>query len=360
MQGENMVGLQSITETLKHFLQTFQAHTLFPAAALTFTSLLLCPQYISIRRELDNTEIAIFLIILTIIISNLFAAFNGPIIRFFEGYLHEESFVLNALTGWFFFLNGKKHEKRHKKLIREIIACERDIEKLELIEKEYGSNLSIDTKLNNPDLKRVSYLINHIRAKRNMLLAQLEGEFAPFTTLPTSFGNTLLAFEYYPKKRYKIESVYLWPCLLPILEEKKFMQFLNNEKSRVDFLLNLIVVSFVIAVESILLFLFYEGSLYYPALLCVLVCLIIFLYIAVVFAARDWGTMVKAAFDLYRYDLHKSLHLKPISDGNLHEERKVWDELSEFLIYGNFSRFKGFYYPINLWSDDNKNYGGTE
>jgi hypothetical protein len=339
-----MTGIQSLTEILKQLLQTFQIHTLFPAATLTFITFLICPRYAFFKQKIEDGDIAICLIISTIILSNLFAAFNGLIIRFLEGYEHENNKIVYFFTGWFFSFLSKREEERYRKIKRELKNCTKDFERVKEIELYYERKSVLEKQPYSKEFAQIETLRKNITKKRNKLLIQLDTCFAPSRLQPTSFGNTILAFEYYPMKRYQMEGLCLWPCLQPILDEKKFTYLLNNEKSRLDLLLNSTIVSLIIGIEGFFLFLFYESDWRYLLLCGGFLFLICFFYTASVFAAKDWGTMVKAAFDLYRHDLYQALHLKPLRDGDLNEEKKVWHCISEFFMLGESEDFDGFFY----------------
>ena len=60
--------------------------------------------------------------------------------------------------------------------------------------------------------------------------------------LPTRVGNTIAAFEHYPQIRYKMDSIVLWSRLVPILYKEKYLDFVTQEKTVFDFLLNMFVV----------------------------------------------------------------------------------------------------------------------
>ena len=66
------------------------------------------------------------------------------------------------------------------------------------------------------------------------------------------------------------------------------------------------------------------------------------------YVAKDWGTLVSTAFDLYRDDLKKSLKIISIPK-SLDDEREMWNDISEFIKHSNdtFDRFYEKYWIGN-------------
>lgn len=58
-------------------------------------------------------------------------------------------------------------------------------------------------------------------------------------------------------------------------------------------------------------------------------------YRLAVFVATQYGDLIRASFDLFRYDLLKGLSIKIDSTMPLSREREVWEELSRLLAYGD-------------------------
>ena len=72
----------------------------------------------------------------------------------------------------------------------------------------------------------------------------------------TSLGNSIAAFEDYPRIRYGIDSIALWPRLLPILRDEKYHEYVAQEKMTFDFLLNMLAVTTILGFEFIYFFLY--------------------------------------------------------------------------------------------------------
>jgi hypothetical protein len=161
---------------------------------------------------------------------------------------------------------------------------------------------------------------------------------------PTALGNVMAAFEAYPSQRYGIDAVYMWPRLLPVLNEKKYAIFVEREKEGLDFFLNFSVLSGVLVVESVL----FRWLLGWPMLTRVALvsgCVaFLFYYWGAVSCARNWGDTIKTAFDLYRYELAEWLALEPFGDKV--DETRRWRAVSRFIKRGRWDDFGAFRYPL--------------
>lgn len=334
---------QSLTDALKQILQTFQLPFLFPAIMIVLVSATLNRSYV----QLDDPHHLIMIVLVTVILSYLLYASNIPLIRFLEGYVIRDS--------WFFRFLGRFEEQRYQLLNEQIEHCERMIEQIEDLELESSdSNLLVGKRR-----QRLKYLRSNWELKKAELLdiKQIRFPRSPRRLLPTALGNTIAAFEDYPWDRYRMDSVHLWPRLLPILEKNKFTPFIQNEKSILDFLINSgLAISFII-LELIILGFNKGFDWHYWLVSGLLIGVAYSLYLFAITAAKHWGGMVRVAFDLYRNDLRKALHLPAIPDESLGDERKQWQAVSRFLVLGETQQFKGFVYstPETPASEANQN-----
>lgn len=330
---------KSLTDAIKQILQSLQLSYLFPAAVLVVFSLLLFPSEIN----MDEATVTVLAISGTILLSYLLYSLNIPIIRIAEGYILEES--------WFFKIAHDCEKKRFDKLQSEINKCNRKITDLMRLQTE----LEIAEQLT-PELRQqIKETQEKWLDRRRPLLERLELRYPSLckTPMPTQLGNTIAAFEEYPWKRYCMDAVHLWPRLIPVLEEKKFLTFVQTEKSVFDFLLNIVVVIVLITFEMLFIFAVADPAWKYLIGILVLLAIGYCFYIAANIAAQHWGGMVKVAFDLYREDLRKALYLPPIPEKSLGQERDLWHAVSEFLVFGVEPSFGGFSYALPI-SDDGK------
>jgi hypothetical protein len=196
--------------------------------------------------------------------------------------------------------------------------------------------------------------------------------------MPTRLGNVLKASELYSWRRYRLDAVVIWSRLQPCLPAA-FADPLQDTKTSFDLMVTLsaflllfgLPLSFWIAIKSpgfvpwwaalILALVVLAFRLYIPAvlaglalflpllvawfwhpaswiiqlqtltvLLVTLVALFWLCYQNAVQAALDYGEKIKAAFDLYRWEVLKQLHLQ--LPKNFEEERKLWTEVGGLLL----------------------------
>ena len=169
------------------------------------------------------------------------------------------------------------------------------------------------------------------QARRSKLMEELVQRFPDKEELmlPTPFGNTLRAFETYPRKMYGIESIYGWSRLLAIIP-KEFRELMDNAKTQVDFWVN-------IGFLSILLLLEYAGlAIYTRSLEAWWIPVLIF--VMAVFSpnfarnsAVEWGDYVKSAFDVFAPKLRETLGIPTPTNREL--EKEQWTRFSQAIIY---------------------------
>lgn len=145
---------------------------------------------------------------------------------------------------------------------------------------------------------------------------------------PTRLGNVLVAAEEYPYQLYRLDAVLWWPRLAALLPETIRTQ-IDTALTPMLAMLNL----------SMMLMLFMAGTVatlvavhhWWWQLGCVLIAEILLArvcYLAATIQAEDYGATVRVAFDLYRYDLLKQMHI-PLPD-NLFKERLLWELLNRW------------------------------
>ena len=144
--------------------------------------------------------------------------------------------------------------------------------------------------------------------------------------LPTKFGNILRAFETYSRVMYGADSIPIWTRLLAVIPED-YRQFIDTAKTLVDFWVNTLVVSLVLIVV-------YFGNVIYfkqiRILWLPLICLVVVViaYQQACESAKEWGNLVKAAFDLFLDDLKQQLAITN-SSSDLKQDSKMWFKFSQ-------------------------------
>lgn len=134
--------------------------------------------------------------------------------------------------------------------------------------------------------------------------------------LPTRFGNAIKAFEAYPGAMYGLEGIASWNRLQFLVPERA-TKLINASKAQLDFWVNLMIVFFILSLESFILNNLTIASFGY--VLAGFLC-----YCSAVDAAKEWGRDVKAAFDVYAAALKKSVGIP--SQGCFKSE--FWDAYS--------------------------------
>lgn len=182
--------------------------------------------------------------------------------------------------------------------------------------------------------RRVTLLATHRQlARKARIKNSLHAVYFPRNSKllkPTRLGNILVSAEEYPYQLYRLDAVVWWPRLVSLLPDT-FRSQLDTALTPMIALLNLsmLLISIALGGGSILLLIGYGWM-----------CLFTFIggialaracYIAACNQALDYGQLVRVAFDFYRQDILKQMHI-PIPD-NLVEERLLWDALNA-MTYG--------------------------
>lgn len=226
--------------------------------------------------------------------SNLYYAFNFTIIRILEGYFGWDSPILKPLK------------------------------QIKVLEKK---------KLYNNLLRQKAYYMNSIIGKNAVQYLDTYFPNNKDSILPTRLGNAIKAFEDYPSLRYGIDSVALWPRLAPILVENKYIEFVSQQKSSFDFLINLMIATIICSFELVYLCIYLNKILFCIFILIASFLSIKFLYFGIINGAVQWGFSVRVAFDLYRKDLWTLLRLKSVN--TFSDEINRWKEISNLISSGN-------------------------
>lgn len=266
---------------------------------------------------LDNEWRLVTLSLVVLLLTALLYNLNGPIIRFYEGYPWKDSIL------------GSWRQKVH----RERFVRARD------------RWLGLRRLLAQPTAKTETRH-KHAFDFWNSLGRELNSRYPSDAeaVLPTELGNVIRSFEDYPQRQYGLEAITLWPRLIAKIDERYAAQ-IDDAKSSLDFMLNSSLLCGLLAALFAAVRLYYpvglvETSDWVPAAL-VLVALLAaayLLYQSSIPRAKAWGTMVKGAFDLYRWDLLEALGPweKP---GSREGEAELWDKVSGLLIYSDLTSF---------------------
>jgi len=147
--------------------------------------------------------------------------------------------------------------------------------------------------------------------------------------MPTRLGNILKNLELYPKQRYKIDAVLIWPRLYQLLPES-LLQSIAEAKSSLDLML---VISWLGGLFAFVsgIYLLIVGAAWWLFLVCFWGGLFVawLAYQGALASAILYAHQIKTAFDLYRHELLKQMRWQLPTD--LEDEKKTWDTLCQFL-----------------------------
>lgn len=287
---------------------------------------------------------ALLVILITWVGFGLYSGWNWTV-RLFEGYYFPARLKSKLST---------RLEDEYKKKSSNILNYQGLLHKKELSEQD------------KVDLKDVEY-----KAVRDY--AELSSRY-PIGGgfLPTRLGNVLRSSENYAFERYRMESITFFPKLVHLCP-KDFANQLEETNNKFIFLLNSSFLSLLIGGMCLLLVflrapcfilhpaLFEKGLLHaYGGFACtvsqtpqnffqrgfttlseweyfylgiILLAVGYLIYRIATVMARGYANLIRATFDLYRYDLLKNLRIPMPED--FEDETGTWLTLTNFFIAGN-------------------------
>jgi hypothetical protein len=147
--------------------------------------------------------------------------------------------------------------------------------------------------------------------------------------MPTRLGNMLKNAELYPKDRYKIDAVLIWPRLYNLFPER-FVQTIAGARSALDFMLVLSALGGAFALLSGC-YLLIVGATWWLFLICFWGGLLFawLAYQGALGSALLYAQQIKIGFDLYRNELLKQMRLPLPATPD--EEETWWYEIGQFL-----------------------------
>lgn len=295
----------------------------------------------------------VVLIFVTILGFTLYAL-STYIYKAFEGY----SFILeknSALRRSFI----RRQKRRFKKIESERIFVEKQLEQID-------RKIDRESEINPMNAWREKRLDRYIEKRKMLddrkyaLISDRNENFPPSIDLilPTRFGNILRAAELYPGTRYSIDAVPLWGRLAHVIP-KEGMEKLDEANNQCLFLLNAAVLASVFSVLCLLtiacqgFMLWLKTSIFHQVDVGIYIVLAIlalaiawFFYEASLLNVSQYGSMIRTAYDLYRFKLLEALRLE--LPASLRAERILWRDVSNFMV-GNNS-----YTPLDLLEERDK------
>lgn len=257
------------------------------------------PQQSNLSDTLLYAAIAVLL--LAALFGLVLSSANTAIFRFFEGYG-----AANPLR-----LLIKLERRRHT----------RALDRIEQIEEA---------------LTRTSDEKDALTARYGTTLRRFVAQFPEDIdhVLPTRLGNTIRAFETYPRIMYGLEGIQGWPRLLTVVP-KDYYFFVAASKTQVDLCLNIVVACWLLLIEYAAI----NGRSFgttvqayeYPWIAAALAVASLLFLRAASSAAISWGEWVKASFDVYQEDLKGKLKFVEFEGASSEQEK--WKGFSEAIVY---------------------------
>jgi hypothetical protein len=292
---------------------------LFPVLLfLTAFALVVLPMtpYGGLARALEDAKylaehpgaallVSVFILAASVVLFNL----NIPIVRLYEGYPWKDSLIGRAMTA----LQRRRFEQVRR--VRERLRWLR----------RHARKAGVHDAL--PDLGMVQGRLGLIMNAAYPISAE--------HILPTRLGNTIRAFETYPKRQYEIDAVPLWPRLQAVVPPDR-AQALDGAKTAFDFMIHCSFLSALLGLATAAAGVYWRqvtAGPIAPGVAAPAFALLAYLfYSAALDRAGEWGLQVKTTFDLYRLTLLEKLGYK-VAPANLSEERRMWEAITYSLLY---------------------------
>jgi hypothetical protein len=167
--------------------------------------------------------------------------------------------------------------------------------------------------------------------ERQKLIEKLASRFPSQEglVLATSFGNTMRAFEDYPRVLYQFESIHGW-CRIQAVMSKEYRQLIDSGRAMMDLWVNMWFVGLVVILAYVCLAACtWQAQVWWFPFVAILLTFLIFQLARD--AAERWGELVKGAFDVYLPALCKKLgYALPTTNA---EERHFWLRLSQAMVF---------------------------
>ena len=266
-----------------------------------------------------NLSLIFLSIILITVIAYLLQIFNRIIIQFFEGYWRGKPWVWL----WDFFI---EHQIRKWD---------------DLVEKLHDGYKRADIQKKNQDARFLAMDYEDL----HLLFPTKPKEF-----LPTKLGNILRSAEMYSEERYGMSCAFWWPRLWPLLSENLKSEIEDSLTPMIS-LLNLASLLPFVALCGIFIPLLrkqfllqgtsFADLLFAGSFLIILLVIFWILYEVASTQAVSYGMTIRAAVDLYRFELFKSLHIE--YPKNSIEERIIWTNLQDWLHEADISQAPSHY-----------------
>ncbi|HXQ71002.1 MAG TPA: hypothetical protein VN844_10970 [Pyrinomonadaceae bacterium] len=349
-------------------LGTFLPVVIFIVLALLLLVPYLPPSFsVSMPLDLGQEWRIISISFVAIVMSGLIYNLNIPILRLYEGYPWQDSWIglqLKTIHRNRFDAAQLRIDTMRAALRTMDVTVNKDPLEAAFINEVIDSWKALGGERGAAAISERRWLkawraanadteANDIKTRWQLIDNELRGQFSGYRRtiqhtypdergliLPTRLGNAIRSFEYYSHREYGIDSIEIWPRLVAVIP-KEYAVSIDDSKTTFDFMLNSSLLSLLLCVLILFSGLLYPASLlslwnaaYWILTVVALGLLAYFFYRLSINRAHAWGLLIKSAFDLYRWELLKKLGYAQQPKHRL-EERELWGEISRQAIYGD-------------------------
>ena len=349
--------METFLTTLSNFLTFLQQHFFPSFIFVTLNEFILFPALSRAlsRRGMISASLPSDLLtklglafIIAVVLGYALENFNIPLAELFQGEPLREHRYGKWLT--------KRQRSRRDSLVQKINnlydlkgKIEEQVDRLMEEREDYETGAPEREELHKQhqqlelQLKReVDPLIRYYEKRRREEFPVGEG------LMPTRLGNIMAASYDYASQRYGIDAITLWPRMLPLLTQKGYDIIVKQERIKMDFFLDLCVLSIIFSFECLLivpigtnLWFLLGAFLSFTAAYC--------FYLLASAGAINLGRTIRSAFDLYRYHLLSDLYgLLPT---NWEEEMELWEQLSQFFREGGIEEMSKLLHYSRIQGD---------
>jgi hypothetical protein len=254
-------------------------------------------------------------------LAGLLYSFRLTLLRLFQGYPWKDSWL------------GRRQIARHRKIFDASYSRRIAMRYLRrrLKRQTAGSGPASTTDPRLAALTRrqreLSLRLNNEYSKRDLIL-------------PTRLGNLLSSVDSYPNHQYRISGASLYPRLRAVIPSS-YLNAIHDAERALSFMLNGSLLCGVLLTITLVGGLTVGAPLATAdlALTWAFHCLAFALasrlfYLRGVARAHEWGSLVKGAFDLYRWELLSQLGYQE-RPSNLKAERELWKVICLQIIHGD-------------------------
>jgi uncharacterized repeat protein (TIGR01451 family) len=277
-------------------------------------------------KTVDASWQVTFATLLVLVIAMVLHVLNTPIVRLLSGYPWRRTAFGKALT------RARQAEFRRLRTQRDgLVTLYRDLLPAAADQKTDAG------KAEEAAAAGVNRALTPLSLKLNA-----DFPYGDHLILPTRLGNVIRNFEDYSRELYGISTVRLWPRLVAVIDAR-YAALLDDAKTNFDFMVNCAVLFFLAALLTATVA--WQAGISRPLLLDAVTRtlffagLSIFAYVAATERARSWGSLVKAAVDLYRRALLKQLDYSYTFADAADERQRFWTRLSSLWEFPDLRNF---------------------